>query len=179
MSPILSFHHQEQPPPFSTAPPSTQPRHPTHSNSNPTSTTVDSPQQSPYPPSYKHRLRPSASDIPHKHHKPRNTHQPQSNPYGQQERDRLDGGEADGLLFEMEDLDDARARERPPRSETVVERRRRGEEIISAGGRGWFGAEIPSRASWREIREMVYEVGSIPASIPLRLNAPRSPHSHR
>lgn len=150
MSPILSYHNEERPPPFKQ--------------------TASAPYQKPSPenqdqnaflPSYADGSSPSSPPTPKQHHKPRNRDPDER--YGELEAERED--DEAGLLYEMDVIGGGRRNSsssgfmRRP-AETKEERRMRGEEVISGGGKGWFGAEIPSQASRREIREMVYEVRS-------------------
>jgi hypothetical protein len=158
MSPILSYHNDERPPPFK------QTASAPYQYDNGASSSHDR-----FPPSYADESLPSSPPSAKQHHKPRNREPNDSRD------DRYGGLEAEGgedeaeLLYELDVLEGGVPRGRRDSSggimrrpaESTEERRARGEAVISGGSggrRGWLGAELPNRAAWKEIREMVYEV---------------------
>jgi hypothetical protein len=149
MSPIITLNNEDGPPPFSN-------RRSTRTRPN----AFDSPAKSDeeedefdghprYPPSY-----PSPSSSPPSPSDKTKDRRRRGDDYGDHDGDGVDEG--DGLLYEMEDLGG--------RLEGVVEpesyssRRTRGEASIGGDSPGFFGVTRPSKAAWREIREMMYEV---------------------
>lgn len=168
MSPIISFHNETGPPPFSSRrqPPPTRLNafDPTPSGDAELTSADDGDDElddgHPYPPSYPLDDPPDPS-----HRKPKHSSHPNDG-YGEYDS-RED--EADGLLYEMDVLGGGGGRSRDDRPETLSSRRARGEASIGAGAPGWFGVTVPTKAAWREIREMMYEVSQLGRGRPGRV----------
>ncbi|KAL7410682.1 hypothetical protein BDY24DRAFT_398981 [Mrakia frigida] len=148
MSPIIKFHNEDGPPPFSNR------RQPRATRPNPSQTEgqqededEESDGHSFPPPSYP----PLPSSTPPPSTKPKDRRRPQDD-YGDYEAGE-DETEGNGLLYEMEDL----GGRLDGQLDTLSRRRARGEASIGGDAPGLFGVTRPTKAAWAEIREMMYE----------------------
>ena len=158
MSPIIKFHNEDGPPPFSTR------RQPRPTRSNPSLVDKEDDEQEeeeeesdghPFPPpSYP----PLDSSTPPPNPKPKDRRRPRDD-YGDYEAGE-DESEGNGLLYEMEDLGGLLDGHHRSQLDTLSQRRARGEASIGGGAPGLFGVTRPTKAAWGEIREMMYEVSN-------------------
>ena len=154
MSPIIKFHNETAPPPFSSSRRQQPLTRPNAFDPSPSARAEEAEEGEdevdghPYPPSYPDQ--------------PATSSQPKSKPRredGYDEYDERQEDEGAGLLgYEMDVLGGSGSRTRGVAPETLAGRRARGEASIGGDQPGWFGVTRPTRAAWREIREMMYEV---------------------
>lgn len=149
MSPIIKFHNEDGPPPFSNRrqPRATRPN-PSQREGQQEDEDEESDGHSFPPPSYP----PLPSSTPPPSTKPKDRRRPQDD-YGDYEAGE-DETEGNGLLYEMEDL----GGRLDGQLDTLSRRRARGEASIGGDAPGLFGVTRPTKAAWAEIREMMYEV---------------------
>jgi len=156
MSPIIKFHNEDGPPPFSTR---RQPRR-TRPNSSPVDEEDEVEEEEasdghPFPPpSYP----PLDSSTPPPNTKPKDRRRAEDD-YGDYEAGE-DETEGNGLLYEMEDLGGRLDGHHRVQLDTLSQRRARGEASIGGGAPGLFGVTRPTKAAWADIREMMYEVSN-------------------